>query len=896
MAISKGCSFLSHPRILTLGRILFSFLAVFVLTVFVNAQDTVSRTNASGTVMGTDVATVQTADGAAEGDVLTISGTSTHNSLVDPVRTFTVQSANSTAQTINAGTAGCYNLAESGAYTITLSNLNYQGNSTAVANDGGFMYINNSGAAPALTLNNVSFSGFKLDNKHGGVICINQGSLTINSTGTLSFSNNNAAGSDGRGAAIYGYTGSTQNNVSISGETIDFSNNTATIGGGAVARTNLTLTGSTITFNNNRANNNDGGAFHSGKLTITGIDKNSSTTFEGNSANYIGGAVSATDVTLSTGSFYFTNNTGRTYNSNGRAGAVNATSFTVTNAETLSFTGNTSASKCGALYSTGEISISSKSVAFERNKTNATQTASNVKQGIGGAILADGGNVTIDANTISFKGNTAYHHGGAIKVQNNKNLNITGTTITFESNIASNNDGGAINGSNLTITGKSGAAVTTFKNNSSHGIGGAIVAGSMTFKTGSFYFQGNIVTTYADGAKGGALSSDSYIKISDADNISFTDNIGTRLGGAIYAGSLEVSAKKITFTGNKAAASGKTNGQGGAIYSTGSVTFSGENAVAEFSGNSATNAGNDLYLSGTGGLTFQDNGTYSFDGGIYMNNSNKPATVINQAQVTIAGRSNDSTNKYQFHNVNISNGGSLTANLDYIDFLTGTFNVGTADSTGTLELNVSEGVVKKLNADSIKVAKTDLGEVVKTGDGTLQLYNEAQDLIDINGLVVSSGRIDILGYMIGGITVQPDSVFSPGNSVGDVRFGGRYELKEDATLLIEQDASGIDTLTASSFVIDSNSIIDIVADSIQPGAEYPIIFNTSAGGFEGDLATDNFWNGLLTPGSDYYWNLSVRGGNTVYASVDANAVPEPSTWALLALGVVVLFLRKRVRN
>ena len=199
----------SLPCILTSGRVLFSILTVLVLTVFVNAQTVVRTNGGTETGSGSDVATVQTADGAAEGDVLTISGTSTHNSLVAPVRTFTVQSANSTAQTINAGTAGCYNLAESGAYTITLSNLNYQGNSTAVANDGGFMYINNSGAAPALTLNNVSFSGFKLDNKHGGVICVNQGSLTINSTGTLSFSNNNAAGSDGRGAAIYGYTGST---------------------------------------------------------------------------------------------------------------------------------------------------------------------------------------------------------------------------------------------------------------------------------------------------------------------------------------------------------------------------------------------------------------------------------------------------------------------------------------------------------------------------------------------------------------------------------------------------------------------------------------------------------------------------------------------------------------
>ena len=102
------------------------------------------------------------------------------------------------------------------------------------------------------------------------------------------------------------------------------------------------------------------------------------------------------------------------------------------------------------------------------------------------------------------------------------------------------------------------------------------------FKTGNFYFQNNKATTYHDNATGGGISAGGAIKFSDANIISFTNNTGTRLGGAVYAGSLEMSAKSITFTGNKAAASGYTNGQGGAIYCTGSVTFSGENVVAEF--------------------------------------------------------------------------------------------------------------------------------------------------------------------------------------------------------------------------------------------------------------------------------------------------------------------------
>ena len=183
-------------------------------------------------------------------------------------------------------------------------------------------------------------------------------------------------------------------------------------------------------------------------------------------------------------------------------------------------------------------------------------------------------------------------------------------------------------------------------------------------------------------------------------------------------------------------------------------------------------------------------------------------------------------------------------------------------------------------------------EVEKTGSETLQLCFDAQNGVDITSMVVSSGRMDLKGYMLGGIEVDKDTVFSPGNSVGEAKFGGGYELKDGATLLIEQDETGIDTLTASSFTIDTNSVLDLSFESVQPGVEYPIIVNSS-GPFSNGLENDSFWNGLLSDDDAYYWNLTVRG-DTVYAAQNANAVPEPSTWALLTLGVAgLLYVRKR---
>ena len=192
-------------------------------------------------------------------------------------------------------------------------------------------------------------------------------------------------------------------------------------------------------------------------------------------------------------------------------------------------------------------------------------------------------------------------------------------------------------------------------------------------------------------------------------------------------------------------------------------------------------------------------------------------------------------------------------------------------------------------------------QIEKKGDGTLQIYTGANGKVDAQSLVVSSGNLDFKGYMTGSITVNPDTVFSPGNSVGEATFGGGYILKEDATLLIEQDATGMDKLTADTFTIDENSVLDLSFSSVQPGATYPILvqgaYNENdefvSRNFDGALATDDFWNGLLSEEDAYFWNLKVEG-DTVYATLNANAVPEPSTWALLILGAAgLMYWRKR---
>ena len=220
----------------------------------------------------------------------------------------------------------------------------------------------------------------------------------------------------------------------------------------------------------------------------------------------------------------------------------------------------------------------------------------------------------------------------------------------------------------------------------------------------------------------------------------------------------------------------------------------------------------------------------------------------------------------------------------------GPMTIGTG---GTLEYNLANGQTKKLSIDATnKILST--GKVIKTGEGTLQLYSEAQGLIDISSLTVSSGRVDLKGYMTGNITVDSGGVFSPGNSVGEATFGGGYILKEGATLLIEMDGSGIDKLNVDSFTFDETSIsqnIELDITGVPFGSEYEVI--TSSDLFTGSLLDENYWLSHFKSDLPEYMTLSIKGDNTVILSINRNSVPEPSTWALLIIGVAGLMYWRR---
>ena len=212
--------------------------------------------------------------------------------------------------------------------------------------------------------------------------------------------------------------------------------------------------------------------------------------------------------------------------------------------------------------------------------------------------------------------------------------------------------------------------------------------------------------------------------------------------------------------------------------------------------------------------------------------------------------------------------------------VSGAGTIGTGPATvadgATLEFIVDDGAVKQTGA--ISGAAT----VVKTGNGTLRINNEgADESLEFGNILVQAGRADVKGLYNGTINVSGPAVFSPGNSVGTLTTDV-FTLGSGATLLMEQDASGMDTPIANTFNIADDAIIEYVFTSLQPGATLTL-FN-DPNGLEGQYADVDYWASFLTPEDAYIWNFTTDG-YSIFASVDANAVPEPSTWALLALGV-----------
>ncbi|MBQ3351131.1 MAG: PEP-CTERM sorting domain-containing protein [Thermoguttaceae bacterium] len=217
-------------------------------------------------------------------------------------------------------------------------------------------------------------------------------------------------------------------------------------------------------------------------------------------------------------------------------------------------------------------------------------------------------------------------------------------------------------------------------------------------------------------------------------------------------------------------------------------------------------------------------------------------------------------------------------------------SVNNSGAETTLTIDVPEGETYNFNGSVAKNVS-----IVKKGEGTQQfcIANLANAKLFSDSIVVNAGRLDMKEYFVGTLGVEADAVFSPGNSVGTLNLTGDFNLN-GGTLLMEIE--GPTEADSDQLIIDGdlnfnggNIVLDFV-NGMTPNAEFAVVIDA-------DNSDDPDFDILSHIDSYYFSSLSYGYGSgrwVLSGKVDANAVPEPSTWALLILGAAgLMYWRKR---
>ena len=382
-----------------------------------------------------------------------------------------------------------------------------------------------------------------------------------------------------------------------------------------------------------------------------------------------------------------------------------------------------------------------------------------------------------------------------------------------------------------------------------------------------------------------SISTVTVEEITSADP-SVNDNVSDLVISAVIANPLH------TTSGALSNATQIVKAGAGTMELTAANTITGKTTISE---GSIKLTGNGTL--GTGAVTINENGTLEIAYEDASKSVNFSSVSMTEDDVFHEGSSFKVTSgKVTFGTadaaLNNLSGGYLDENGQAPNPVPATLTVA-----GNLTLNNDQltKYIGSITADTIQ----------KTGDGTLQIYTGAEGLVSAESLVVSSGRLDLKGYMAGSITIE-DAVFSPGNSIGEATFDDDFILGSAASMLLMEiggeNPSQNDSLIAGGDITLNDGLIYLTLSddsALKGGDTFTAVLsgsNSGNAGFADDLLShvqSYYFTDLEYIQLDNSYGEKYNGKFAIRGRLDPNAVPEPSTWALLALGVVVLFLRKR---
>ena len=485
------------------------------------------------------------------------------------------------------------------------------------------------------------------------------------------------------------------------------------------------------------------------------------------------------------------------------------------------------------------------------------------------------GTTNVNGGTLELSGTTTL----ATTNINNASLEISGTATLTTTNI---------NGGTLDISGTATLGTINFSNNGKIDVtqnGVATLTKEINFATTTPINVASTATLILDSGNE-KINSQTY-----TDNFKINGTVIVKSG---YFRTVAVSnATKIELDGGTLQNNGNNTGTSTSNINTDIYLTSDSRIMAGWSGLMNVNG----VISGPGMLIVRDD-----SGTIYLNKSNthtggtQVGDNYNSGQIgrLVAGAENVlGTGRLYFIKDNsffdmkgyAQTIGGLGKDMSSNEVqYKGTVN--NSGSATTLTIDVPEGETYNFNGSVAKNVS-----IVKKGEGTQQ-FNLANGATFSQNILVEQGRLDMKEFYIGTLEVEADGVFSPGNSIGTLNQTGDFILNTGVLLM---EIGGPTEADSDQLIIDGDLILhnspSIIIGNMTPNAEFAVVLdaNNSA-----DLDVLSLIDHYYFTDLSYAQNGS--GLWVISGKVDANAVPEPSTWALLVLGVIALFLRKRVRN
>ena len=829
--------------------------------------------------------------GLASGlSVSTLSGSGT---VTEGANTLTITNGSSAFSGAINSTGG--GLAVNGG-TQTLNGVNGYTGATAIGGSGtleigtGGDISASSGVAVAGTLNVTNTSGATINNlTGGGTVTLGQ-TLTVNDTGTKTFSGNFGNGGSGgfdlnsgnqtlSGTVNYGGTttiasGSTlkmTGGVTLGGALADGgtfnvanANNDITVsdlsGSGTVTLggTNLTVSAPTSSFSG--AINSTGGGLTvggSGTLTLNGVNGYTGATNISNGGTLeigTGGDISASSGVAVAGTLNVTNTSGATINNLTGGGTVTlGQTLTVNDTGTKTFSGNFGNGGSGGF----DLNSGNQTLSGTVNYGGTTTIASGSTLKMTGGVtldgaLADGGTFDVSKanNDISV---SQISGSGGVSLGGNT-LTITGTSLNY-TGVISSTGGGLTVGSGATFNVNNGLNSYTGATTIDSGATLATLAGSLNSSS-------NVVNN-------GTLDD------TNGNHLAIHNLTGTDTSASIALGS---NGADIIDTGvAKSYAGSITGGAGGLTLDSGTQKV----GNVSLSGQLTVDAGARLVLNGTSSLGVVDaNGILDVSG-----TTNAGGVVTLGSLVSESGAGG------------IIMGGRHIVIADGI----GTFSGSLAfdnNSTGTVELQSGTQTFSGTNYYKG-------GTTIDSG-ATLILTGSLQSGVTINNGGTLSGNGTVGNLSFPSSNVINHGTLSPNDPM---TIFGNYTNASDGLLTI--NIGGTDPSLIGGLVINGTANLGGTLDLEFTNGFTPVIGESftilTFTGFTGDFSLLTDGGSACTLSGTDTWVCDIGGTDTVVSeiftggpngslAVEVDAVPEPASILLSLSGIAALGCLRRRRS